>query len=49
VESDNDANFRLYGKRLVARDIVRGTDVKATTAGEPLVTLLDGKVGKHMN
>jgi SH3 domain-containing YSC84-like protein 1 len=47
VESDNDANYRIYGKRLVATDIVRGTDVKATPAGEPLVTLLNSKIAKH--
>jgi SH3 domain-containing YSC84-like protein 1 len=47
VSSDNDANYRIYGKRLVATDIVRGTTVKATPAGEPLVTLLDGKIAKH--
>jgi SH3 domain-containing YSC84-like protein 1 len=49
VDSDNDANYRIYGKRLVAKDIVRSTDVKATPAGEPLVTLLDSKIAKHKN
>jgi lipid-binding SYLF domain-containing protein len=44
VESDNDANSRLYGKTLTSTDIVRGTDVKPTTEGQALVTMLDSKL-----
>ena len=47
VEPDNDANYRLYGKTLTATDIVRGTDVKPTTDGQALVTMLDRKLTKH--
>lgn len=47
VEPDNDANYRLYDKRLVPSDIVRSTAVKPTPGGESLVTLLDGKIAKH--
>lgn len=47
VEPDNDANYRLYGKRLVPSDIVRTTNVKPTEAGDPLVRLLDSKITKH--
>jgi lipid-binding SYLF domain-containing protein len=47
VEADNDANYRLYGKTLTATDIVRGTDVKPTTDGQALVTLLDSKLTTH--
>jgi lipid-binding SYLF domain-containing protein len=47
IDPDNDANFRLYGKRLTAGDIVRSTTVQATPAGDPLVTLLNGKIAKH--
>jgi lipid-binding SYLF domain-containing protein len=47
VEADNDANYRLYGKTLTATDIVRGTDVKPTTDGRALVTMLDSKLTKH--
>ena len=47
VESDNDANHRLYGKTLTATDIVRGTDVKPSTEGESLVTVLNSKIAKH--
>jgi lipid-binding SYLF domain-containing protein len=44
VEPDNDANHRLYGKTLTATDIVRGTDVKPSTQGQSLVTMLDSKL-----
>ena len=47
VEPDNDANHRLYGKTLTATDIVRGTDIKPSTEGQALVTLLNGKLSKH--
>lgn len=49
VEPDNEANYRLYGKRLVASDIVRGTNVKPPAGGEALVLLLDSKITKHSN
>jgi lipid-binding SYLF domain-containing protein len=49
VEPDNDANYRLYGKRLTAGEIVRKSDVKPTAAGEPLVSLLDSKITKRSN
>ena len=45
LDPDSDANARLYGKPVSARDIVGG-GVKATAAGEQLVTLLDSKAGK---
>jgi lipid-binding SYLF domain-containing protein len=44
VEPDNDANRRLYGKTVTAIDIVRGHDVKPTTEGEALVSVLDKKL-----
>jgi lipid-binding SYLF domain-containing protein len=47
IDPDNDANFRLYGKRLTASDIVRSTTVKSTPAGEPLDSLLNSKIAKH--
>jgi lipid-binding SYLF domain-containing protein len=47
IDPDNDANFRLYGKRLTASDIVRGTTVKSIPAGDPLVSLLNSKIAKH--
>ena len=47
VEPDNDANYRLYGKRLTASDIVRGTNVKPPAGGDALVSLLDSKITKR--
>jgi SH3 domain-containing YSC84-like protein 1 len=47
VEPDNDANHRLYGKTLTATEIVRGTDVKPTTEGQSLVSVLDSKLTTH--
>jgi SH3 domain-containing YSC84-like protein 1 len=47
VESDNDANSRLYGKTLTSTDIVRGTDIKPSGEGKSLVTVLDSKLTKH--
>ena len=49
VESDNDANSRLYGKTLTSTDIVRGTGVKPTTEGKALITVLDSKITKRGN
>jgi len=47
LEQDNDANKRLYGKAITAREIVRGNAVQATPGGQPLVSLLNSKVAKH--
>jgi SH3 domain-containing YSC84-like protein 1 len=49
LHQDKDANKRLYGRDLSARDIVRGNAVKTTSAGQPLVSSLDSKVPKHTN
>jgi lipid-binding SYLF domain-containing protein len=49
VAPDNDANYRLYGKTLTATDIVRGTDIKPSTEGKALVTVLNSKITKHSN
>jgi SH3 domain-containing YSC84-like protein 1 len=48
LDPDSDANQRLYGKTVGAREIVGGKEVKATPAGQQLVTLLDSKAGKKM-
>jgi len=47
LEPDADANKRLYGKALSAREIVRGSGVAAPAAGEPLVSLLNSKAAKR--
>ncbi len=47
LNPDSDANQRLYDKTVTAKQIVSG-DVKATSAGASLVSLLDAKAGKHV-
>jgi len=47
LDPDSDANQRLYGKSVSAREIVTGSAVKATPAGQQLVSLLDSKAGAH--
>jgi SH3 domain-containing YSC84-like protein 1 len=49
LHPDKDANERIYGKPVPGRDIVRGNAVKATGAGQPLVSLLDSKIPTHSN
>ena len=48
LDPDSDANQRLYGKSVSAREIVEGSGVKPTPAGQQLVTLLNSKAGKKM-
>jgi len=45
LSPDSDANQRLYGKAVSAREVVSG-GVKPTPAGQQLVTLLNSKAGK---
>ncbi len=47
LDPDGDANERLYGKALSAREIVTGNSVKATPGGQSLVSLLNSKAAKH--
>jgi lipid-binding SYLF domain-containing protein len=49
LHTDKDANERIYGKQIPARDIVRGDAVKTPPAGQPLVSLLDSKIPTHAN
>lgn len=46
LDPDSDANQRLYGKSLSARDIVESSSLKPTPAGQQLVSLLNSKAGK---
>ena len=46
LDPDTDANQRLYGKSANAREIVEGGAVKATPAGQQLITLLNSKAAK---
>ena len=47
MSPDSDANERLYGKPLSAREIVVGNAAKPTPGGQPLVSLLNTQVPKH--
>jgi len=47
LEPDADANQRLYGKAISAREIVRGKGVPTPAGGEPLVSLLESKAPKR--
>jgi lipid-binding SYLF domain-containing protein len=49
LESDKDANQRLYDKAVSASEIVLGKTVQATTAGQAFVSLLNSKLAKHSN
>jgi lipid-binding SYLF domain-containing protein len=46
LDPDGDANKRIYGENVSARQIVTGS-VKPTPAGAELVSLLDSKAGKR--
>ncbi len=47
LDPDGDANKRLYGEGVSAQQIMAGTDVKATSAGMSLTSLLNSKAAKH--
>jgi SH3 domain-containing YSC84-like protein 1 len=47
LDPATDANKRLYGEDFTARQIVTGGEVKATAAGQALVSLLNSKGPKH--
>jgi lipid-binding SYLF domain-containing protein len=47
LDPDDDANKRLYGKPITAREIVRGAGVQSPAGVASLVSLLDSKVAKH--
>jgi SH3 domain-containing YSC84-like protein 1 len=47
LEPDKDANKRLYGESVSARQVVTGESVKTTPAGTELVSLLNSKAGKR--
>ncbi len=47
LNPDSDANGRLYDSPASARDIVEGK-VKATAAGQQLISVLNSKAGKKM-
>jgi lipid-binding SYLF domain-containing protein len=47
LQPDDEANTRLYGKAVTAREIVLGNTVKTPTGCQPLVSLLNTKIAKH--
>ncbi len=47
LEPDVDANKRLYGKEISAKEIVQEQAVKTTAGGQALVSLLNSKLAKH--
>jgi lipid-binding SYLF domain-containing protein len=44
---DNDANLRLYGRSVMASEVVSGSSLQATTAGQGFASMLDSKVPTH--
>jgi len=49
LHQDGDANKRLYGKAISAREIVRGNPIETPAGGQPLISLLNSKIPKHSN
>lgn len=47
LSPDDDANKRLYGTAMSAREIVLGGKAKTTAGGQTLVSMLNTKVPKH--
>lgn len=49
LRADNDANTRVYGRELPARDVVRGGEVAVPDDGRPLVDLLNRRSPKNLS
>jgi SH3 domain-containing YSC84-like protein 1 len=49
LRPDNDANLRLYGRPLTARDIVRGGEVAVPSEARGLVDLLNRRSPKNLS
>jgi lipid-binding SYLF domain-containing protein len=49
LRADGDANERVYGRPLSAREIVRGGAVEVNAAGRPLVDLLNKRSPKNLS
>src|ERR1700688_3648528 len=47
LRPDNDANEKLYGKKLTAREIVLSGTVAVPPAAEPLISTLNAKTPRH--
>jgi lipid-binding SYLF domain-containing protein len=49
IRSDGDANTNVYGKKLSAREIVRGGAVTATPEGQQLLDVLNSRSPKNLS
>ncbi len=49
LRPDNDANRRVYGREVSARDIIRNGKAPVPAAGQQLVALLDKKSPKNLS
>ena len=49
LERDKDANMRLYGKAITAKEILLENAARATSAGQELVSTLNTKVANHQS
>jgi SH3 domain-containing YSC84-like protein 1 len=49
VRSDGDANENVYGKRLSAKEIIRGSAVKPTADGQGMLDVLNGRSPKNLS
>jgi lipid-binding SYLF domain-containing protein len=49
LRSDGDANERVYGKKLAAKEIVRGTEITVPPAGKALIDLLNTQSPKNLS
>ena len=49
LRADGDANQRVYGKQVPAKEIVRGSVVTVPPAARPLVDLLNGQSPKNLS
>ncbi len=49
LRSDGDANEKLYGKKVGAREIVRGGTVQVPASARPLVELLNTRSPKNLS
>jgi lipid-binding SYLF domain-containing protein len=49
LRPDNDANEKIYGKKVTATEIVRGGAVKVPPSGQKMVALLNKKSPKNLS
>lgn len=49
LREDGDGNEAIYGRKLSAREIVRGADAQVPEDGRPLITLLNQRSPKNLS